>query len=127
MHVGGDGMGLLRAVFADGALPRLQVLPQVELLRQVWVQQYSARRIGPAAVAGPEVPQGPSERGATWPRRAALPPGAEGRPDPEKRQCSMGQCGDRPSLRPRGPLLPEAHRGREEALDRLPRSPDRDL
>ncbi|MFJ9173938.1 hypothetical protein [Streptomyces sp. NPDC102360] len=35
-----DGVRLLRAVFGDSTPPRLRTLPQVEVLRQVWLQQY---------------------------------------------------------------------------------------
>ncbi|RGD59583.1 IS1182 family transposase [Kitasatospora xanthocidica] len=38
--IGADGMEVLRSVFAPGAPPGLRWLPRVELLRQVWVQQY---------------------------------------------------------------------------------------
>ncbi len=40
LQVGEDGMQLLRAVYEDGAPPRLRALPQVQVLRQVWIQQY---------------------------------------------------------------------------------------
>ncbi|MEU9919641.1 hypothetical protein [Streptomyces sp. NPDC051001] len=39
LQVGEDGIWLLRAVFSDDAPPRLRTLTQIEILRQVWVQQ----------------------------------------------------------------------------------------
>ncbi|WP_234545354.1 IS1182 family transposase [Streptomyces shenzhenensis] len=39
-RIGGDGMRLLQAVTAPGAPGHLRALPQVEILRQVWVQYF---------------------------------------------------------------------------------------
>jgi len=40
-QVGTDGMALLSAVYADGATSALRCLPAVEILRQVWIQNYT--------------------------------------------------------------------------------------
>ena len=40
MRVGSDGYTLLRAIYADPAMTWLANLPAVEILRQVWVQQF---------------------------------------------------------------------------------------
>ena len=40
--VGADGFYLLDAIYADTAPPELRGLPAVEILRQVWLQQYYA-------------------------------------------------------------------------------------
>jgi transposase len=39
-QVGADGLALLHAVVAGDAPPGLRTLPAIELLRQVWVQNY---------------------------------------------------------------------------------------
>ncbi len=39
-RIGADGMRLLRMVWEDDAPASLRVLPQVEVLRQVWIQQF---------------------------------------------------------------------------------------
>jgi hypothetical protein len=39
-HIGADGLALLRAALADDAPAGLRSLPIIELLRQVWVQNY---------------------------------------------------------------------------------------
>ena len=57
--IGADGFVLLTAVYAPAAPPELRTLPTVELLRRVWVQQFSA----------PSVP-------AHWRVNAELPPAA---------------------------------------------------
>ncbi|MFI1189735.1 IS1182 family transposase [Streptomyces californicus] len=40
LRIGADGMHLLSMVWASGAPPGLRTLPQVETLRQVWVQHF---------------------------------------------------------------------------------------
>lgn len=82
LQVGADGLGLLRAVFADDAPPRLRALPRVELLRQVWVQQYWHDGSGRLRWRDPKSHKDRLSR-RDMARRAALPPGAEGRPDPD--------------------------------------------
>ncbi len=42
-QVGTDGMALLSAIFADAAPPALRSLPAIEILRQVWIQNYTLR------------------------------------------------------------------------------------
>ncbi|WAZ26963.1 transposase [Streptomyces cinnabarinus] len=83
LQVGADGLGLLTAVFADDAPPRLRALPQVELLRQVWVQQYWHDGSGRLRWRDPKSHRDRLSR-RDMARTAALPPGAEGRPDPDK-------------------------------------------
>lgn len=39
-RIGADGMRLLRMIWTDDAPAALRVLPQVEVLRQMWVQQF---------------------------------------------------------------------------------------
>jgi transposase len=39
-QVGADGVALLDAAFADDAPPELRMLPAIQLLRKVWVQNY---------------------------------------------------------------------------------------
>lgn len=39
-QIGRDGQQLLAAIYADPAPPHLCTLPEVELMRQVWIQQY---------------------------------------------------------------------------------------
>ena len=39
-QIGADGMALLTALYADAAPPDLRTLPAVEILRQVWVQNF---------------------------------------------------------------------------------------
>ncbi|SEG89513.1 Transposase [Nonomuraea solani] len=39
-QIGRDGLKILQAVWADDAPPRLRGLPQVEILRQVWLHHY---------------------------------------------------------------------------------------
>jgi hypothetical protein len=74
-------MRLLKAVFRADAPPRLRVLPQVQLLRRVGVQQYWYDAADRLRWRGPKVT---ADRLSwrTMPRRAALPPQADGRPDP---------------------------------------------
>jgi transposase len=38
--IGRDGLSLLRALYGDSAPPHLATVPAVEILRQVWVQQF---------------------------------------------------------------------------------------
>ncbi len=39
-QIGRDGQQLLLAVYAPGAPPELRALPELEIVRQIWVQQY---------------------------------------------------------------------------------------
>ena len=40
--IGADGLRLLSAVYGKDAPPNLRLLPQVQVLRKVWVQQFHA-------------------------------------------------------------------------------------
>ncbi|MDX2546925.1 hypothetical protein ACOT81_05355 [Streptomyces sp. WI04-05B] len=82
LQVGADGVGLLTAVFADDAPPRLRAPPQVELLRRVWVQQYWHDGSGRLRRRDPKSHKDRLSR-RDMARRAALPPGTEGRADPD--------------------------------------------
>lgn len=81
LQVGEDGIWLLRAVFGDGAPPRLRTLPQVEILRRVWVQQYWYDAKDRLRWRGPKSTKDRLSR-RSMPRRADLPPLTDGRPDP---------------------------------------------
>lgn len=81
LRVGEDGMRLLKAVYRDDAPPRLRALPQVQLLRRVWVQQYWYDGAGQLRWREPKSTTDRLSR-RTMPRRAALSPQADGRPDP---------------------------------------------
>lgn len=54
LQVGEDGMSLLRAVHQEGAPPRMRMLPQVQVLRQVWVQQFWYDAAGQLGWRGPK-------------------------------------------------------------------------
>ncbi|MFE5537456.1 IS1182 family transposase [Streptomyces sp. NPDC056492] len=79
--VGEDGIDVLRAVYRSDAPPRLRALRQVQLLRQVWVQQYWHDDAGRLRWRGPKSTKDRLSR-RNMPRRAALPAEADGRPDP---------------------------------------------
>ncbi|WP_406326603.1 transposase [Streptomyces sp. NBC_00203] len=81
LRVGEDGTRLLKAVFRADAPPRLRVLLQVQLLRRIWVQQYWYDAAGRLRWRGPKSTTDRLSR-RTMPRRTALPPQADGRPDP---------------------------------------------
>ncbi|MFI1035793.1 transposase [Streptomyces sp. NPDC020951] len=81
LQVGEDGMRLLTAVHRCDAPPRLRTLPQVQVLRQVWVQQYWYDATGRLRWRDPKSTRDRLSR-RKMPRRAALSPLAEGRPDP---------------------------------------------
>ncbi|MFF4835150.1 hypothetical protein [Streptomyces sp. NPDC001315] len=81
LRVGEDGMRLLKAVFRADGPPRLRVLLQVQLLRRMWVQQCWYDAAGRLRWRGPKSATDRLSR-RTMPRRAALPPQADGRPDP---------------------------------------------
>ncbi|MER5600132.1 transposase [Streptomyces sp. NPDC002265] len=83
LQVGADGTRLLSAVFSNEAPPRLRVLPQVDILRRVWVQQYWFDGSGRQRWRGPKSTKDRLSR-RDMPRRAASRPGAAGRPDPQR-------------------------------------------
>ena len=122
LRVGADGMLILRTLAEPGTPSSVKRLPQQEVLRRVWVQQYWTDEHGNLAWRGPKNTKDRLSR-RDMPRRATGKPAADGRPDPG----TVGERGDRHATRPRGPILPEAHRRRSARLDRLPRPPERVL
>ncbi|MFJ9567970.1 IS1182 family transposase [Streptomyces fuscichromogenes] len=81
LQVGEDGMRLLTAAYRHDAPPRLRALRQVQVLRQVWVQQYWYDASDRLRWRDPKSTRDRLSR-RTMPRRAALSPRADGRPDP---------------------------------------------
>ncbi|MER6401700.1 hypothetical protein ABT263_37520 [Kitasatospora sp. NPDC001603] len=74
-------MRLLRAVLGPGAPAWLRELPQVEVLRQVWVQQYWYDEEDRLGWRGPKQTRDrPSRRHS--PRRSMAAEASDGRPDP---------------------------------------------
>ncbi|MFE7528556.1 transposase, partial [Kitasatospora sp. NPDC057542] len=76
-----DGMRLLRAVLGPGTPVRLRALPQVEVLRQVWVQQYWYDEEGRLGWRGPKQTRDRLSRRHS-PRRSMSAEASDGRPDP---------------------------------------------
>jgi transposase len=70
LEVGRDGMTILQAVFADTAPWRLRKLPAVQVLRQVWVQQYWTDSDGNLAWRAPKSSRDRQSRHGR-PRRSA--------------------------------------------------------
>ncbi|MDT0449228.1 hypothetical protein [Streptomyces hesseae] len=81
VQVGEDGMHLMRELFRDGAPRRLWLLPQVQVLRQVWVQQYWYDEDDELQWRGPKDTGDRQSRRATE-RRNTGTAAAAGRPDP---------------------------------------------
>ncbi|WP_329565045.1 IS1182 family transposase [Streptomyces sp. NBC_01361] len=81
LRVGEDGMHILRAVHDADAPPELRVLPAVEVLRQVWVQQYWIDEDGRLRWRGPKSSRDRASRRTTE-RRNTGKASADGRPDP---------------------------------------------
>jgi transposase len=81
--VGADGMGLLRAVYRPDAPARLRTLARVQLLRQVWVQQYFYNATGQLCWREPKTSRDRQSRRNT-PRRSASGDGADGEPVPAR-------------------------------------------
>jgi transposase len=81
LQVGADGIRLLDAVYQPDTPPRLRDLPQVQVLRQVWIQQYWTDADGTLAWRGPKNTADRQSR-RTMPRRNTGTAGADGRPDP---------------------------------------------
>jgi transposase len=81
LQVGQDGMTILRAVYAADAPPRVRDLPQVQILRQVWVQQYWTDQDGALTWREPKSTRDRQSR-RTKRRRSTAAPAADGRPDP---------------------------------------------
>ncbi|MFK0262804.1 transposase [Streptomyces angustmyceticus] len=65
LKVGEDGMHILRAVYRDDAPPGLRDLPAVQVLRQVWVQQYWCDGDGQLRWRGPKSTRDRASRRAT--------------------------------------------------------------
>jgi transposase len=81
LQVGEDGMVVLRAVYAADAPPRFRDLEPVQILRQVWVQQYWFDAVGRLQWRGPKSTRDRQSRRATE-RRNTAAEAADGRPDP---------------------------------------------
>ncbi|MFI1653172.1 transposase [Streptomyces avidinii] len=81
LRVGEDGMHILRAVNDADAPPGLRELPAVEVLRQVWVQQYWIDEDGRLCWRGPKSSRDRASRRTTE-RRNTGKASADGRPDP---------------------------------------------
>ncbi|MFD9420709.1 hypothetical protein ACFWC9_39445 [Streptomyces goshikiensis] len=81
LTVGEDGIRLLRAVLEPDAPARLRTLPQVEVLRQVWVQQYWQNEEGSLGWRGPKQTRDRQSRRQS-PRRSTSAAAAAGSPDP---------------------------------------------
>ncbi|MFD7906175.1 hypothetical protein ACFV4G_28515 [Kitasatospora sp. NPDC059747] len=79
--VGEDGMRLFHALLAPGAPARLRRLPWVEVLRQVWVQQYWYDETGALRWRGPKQTRDRLSRRHS-PRRSMSADASDGRPDP---------------------------------------------
>ncbi|QXJ25972.1 transposase [Actinomadura graeca] len=82
LRVGADGMQILEAVYAAGAPRRLRELPKVQVLRQMWVQQYWREEDGSLAWRGPKTTRDRQSRRDT-PRRRSAAAAVRGRPDPD--------------------------------------------
>lgn len=121
LTVGEDGIRLFRALLAADAPARLRRLPQVEVLRQVWVQQILARRDRRSALARAQADPRPAQPTDDGPLPGRpLPAGAGPRFD----HHALVVGGDRIPPRSAGPLQPQARQGR---VGRLQGPPDRDL
>ncbi|MGW6833863.1 transposase [Streptomyces sp. NPDC054949] len=81
LRVGRDGMHILQAVHDVDAPPRLRALPAVEVLRQVWVQQYWVDEDGQLCWRRPKSSRDWASRRTTE-RRNTGNASAAGRPDP---------------------------------------------
>ncbi|MEV0535911.1 hypothetical protein [Kitasatospora sp. NPDC050463] len=111
LTVGEDGMRLFQAaLLAPDAPTRLRWLPKVEVMRQVWVQQYWYDEHGDLCWRGPKQTPRPAEPA---PQSAALDVRGSFRraSRPCLRQGSVVVSGDRLSPRSAGPLQPQAWQG----------------
>ncbi|MCG7207358.1 transposase [Streptomyces arenae] len=81
LQVGADGMHILQAIHRDDAPPRLRNLPAVQVLRQVWVQQYWHDAEGQLRWRGPKSTRDRASRRKTEQRNTGKT-SADGRPDP---------------------------------------------
>ncbi|WP_441248156.1 hypothetical protein [Kitasatospora sp. McL0602] len=82
LTVGEDGMRLFRALLAPDAPARLRRLPKVEVMRQVWVQQYWYDEHGDLCWRGPKQTRDRLSRRTTGRRAASGAAAAGGSPDP---------------------------------------------
>jgi transposase len=81
LQVGNDGMHILHHVYRDDAPWRLRGLKQVQILRQVWVQQYWHDETGQLRWRGPKSTRDRQSRRKTEQRNTGKS-SADGRPDP---------------------------------------------
>ncbi|WP_275562818.1 hypothetical protein [Streptomyces sp. 5-6(2022)] len=81
LKTGEEGMRIPRAVYQDDAPPGLRDLPAVQVLRQVWVQQYWYNGDGQLRWRGPKSTRDRASRRATDQRKTGKTK-ADGRPDP---------------------------------------------
>ena len=81
LTVGIDGVAVLRALARPDASQRLRLGRRVEILRQVWVQQYWHDSSGRLRWRGPKQTKDRNSRRGVL-RRAASAPAADGSPDP---------------------------------------------
>lgn len=81
LQVGADGMTILDAVYRNDAPPQLRDLPAVQVLRQVWIQQYWIDEQGTLAWRGPKNTKDRLSR-RSMPRRETGRADTRGRPDP---------------------------------------------
>ncbi|MEU9047427.1 MULTISPECIES: transposase [unclassified Kitasatospora] len=81
LTVGEDGMRLFQALLAPDAPARLRRLPKVEVMRQVWVQQYWYDEHGDLCWRGPKQTRDRLSRRHS-PRRSTTADASDGRPDP---------------------------------------------
>ncbi|MFE2972882.1 transposase [Streptomyces sp. NPDC059340] len=81
LRVGEDGMHILHAVYHDDAPPDLRELRSVQVLRQVWVQQYWHDDAGQLCWRAAKSTRDRASRRATGKRNTGKT-SADGRPDP---------------------------------------------
>jgi len=81
LQVGQDGILLLEALYDPQSPPGLRDLPAVQVLRQVWIQQYWFDEGGQLGWRGPKSTRDRASRRGTR-RRDTGSPEAVGRPDP---------------------------------------------
>ncbi|WP_157845574.1 transposase [Kitasatospora phosalacinea] len=82
LTVGEDGMRLFHALLAPDAPARLRRLPKVEVLRQVWIQQYWYDETGGLRWRGPKQTRDRLSRRSTDRRSASGATAGRGSPDP---------------------------------------------
>ncbi|MEU3620744.1 transposase [Streptomyces sp. NPDC006872] len=81
LQVGEDGLHILRAVYQDDAPPALRELRSVQVMRQVWVQQYWHDEAGRLRWRAAKSTRDRAGRRATGQRNTGKT-SADGRPDP---------------------------------------------